>query len=141
MHEASIANCRGCWLKVGSLMGALTVSFKDLSSFFYVHGILNDVKNVFKRGAAAAAETLARETRTRCESQQEHSWIITRAYRGGRRLQEVNKRPEAAKGNRRDRKRHDGGRERGRNGEQQRASQERFQGFVLGMSLSLCDSV
>lgn len=56
-------------------------------------------------------------------------------------MEEVNKRPEAAKGNRRDRKRHDGGREKGRNEEQQRASQERFQGFVFGMSLSPCDSV
>lgn len=31
-------------------------------------------------------------------------------------MREVNKRPEAAKGNRRDRKRHDGGREKGRKG-------------------------
>lgn len=55
-------------------------------------------------------------------------------------MREVNKRPEAAKGNRRDRKRHDGGREKGRN-EEQRGSKERFQGFVFRMSLSLCDSV
>lgn len=54
---------------------------------------------------------------------------------------EVNRRPEAAKGNRRDRKRHDGGREKGRNEGQRRGSKERFQGFVFRMSLSLCDSV
>lgn len=56
-------------------------------------------------------------------------------------MQEVNERPEAAKGNRRDRKRHDGGWEKERNEEQQRGSEERFQGFVFRMSLSLCDSV
>lgn len=56
-------------------------------------------------------------------------------------MREVNKRPEATKGNRPDRKRHDGGRERGRNEEQQRGSKERFQGFVFRVSLSLCDSV
>lgn len=56
-------------------------------------------------------------------------------------MREVNERPEAAKGNRRDRKRHEGGREKGRNEEQQRGRRERFQGFVLKMSLSPCDSV
>lgn len=46
------------------MMGALTVYFKDLSSFLYVHGILNDVKTVFKRRSRSGGDARTRNQDT-----------------------------------------------------------------------------